>query len=104
MYSLNKDKIWSKVCSFNCDKQENLLLRYIMSYGSGGSQHLNLTPKKKFESLILYDYVSPNEYSLFKKNIKEPNHSEKQIINKKLYYPLSGKLALQKFFKKRGGR
>ena len=47
MYSLNKDKIWSKVCSFNCDEQENLLLRYIMLYGSSGSQHRNLTPKKK---------------------------------------------------------
>ena len=97
MYNLNKDKIWSKVCSFNCDKQENLLLRYIMKYGSSGSQHRNLTPKKKFESLILYDYVSPNEYSLFKKNIKEPNPSEKQIINKyyigtKLSWILNSKL------------
>jgi len=81
MFNLKNDEIFNKVCSFKCDEQENLLLRYIIKYGSTGSYIEVITPKKKLTSLSLFDYVSPKEYDLFKKNIKEPNRLEKSIIN-----------------------
>ena len=81
MFKLKEDEIWNKVCSFESDYWENLLLRYIIKYGGSGTSYKSLTPKKKLSTLSLFDYVSPNEYKLFKQNIQEPNILEKQILN-----------------------
>lgn len=81
MFKIKEDEIWEKVCSFESDYWENLLIRYIIKYGGSGTSYKSLTPKKNLTILSLFDYVSPNEYKLFKQNIKEPTFIEKKILN-----------------------
>ena len=57
-----------------------LTLRYTVVYGYSPAHYI--TQRKKIEFLKIFDYVKPEEYEIFKKNIKEPTKEEKEIINK----------------------
>ena len=53
MYNQKEEEIWEKVCNFNCDHNENIMLRYIIKYGSCGNYYEIITPKKNISSLSL---------------------------------------------------
>ena len=81
MFNLEKVKEEEKVRNAGCNQSEWMLFRYIIVYGSSGSQYKLLTPKKNYPLLSVFEYVLPHEIDLFKKNIKEPSAKEKEMLN-----------------------
>ena len=80
MFNLKKDECDKKVINAGLNLNEDLLFRYILRYGSSADQYKHLTPKRNHPLLDFFEYVLPEEFELFKKNIKEPNKEEKEIL------------------------
>ena len=97
MYNLKYNEAWNKTDTISWSN-ESLLLKYIIKYGNNLCYEI-ITNKKKLDSLSFFEYISPEEYNLFKKNIEEPTKEEKRILNKgyigsKLSWILNNKLRL----------
>ena len=84
MFNLKKDECDEKVSNAGLNIKEEMLFRYTSHYGHSGTVYKDLTPKKNHPLLDVFEYVLPEEFELFKKNIKEPNKEEKEILYK--YY------------------
>ncbi len=80
MYEAKLEENNRLINSLNLEQIPFLTLRYTVVYGY--SQAHYITQRKKIEFLKIFDYVKPEEYEIFKKNIKEPTKEEKEIINK----------------------
>ena len=80
MFNLKKDECDEKVRNAGLNMDEDLLFRYILRYGSSADVYKYLTPKRNHPLLDFFEYVLPEEFELFKKNIKEPNKEEKEIL------------------------
>ena len=97
MYDLKYKEAWNKADTLSWSN-ESVLLKYIIEYGNNLNYEI-ITNKKKLDSLSFFEYISPEEYNLFKKNIEEPTIEEKRILNKsyigtKLSWILNNKLRL----------
>ena len=84
MYNIKQNEENEKIAKAGFTQGEWLLFRYILVYGSSGGSYSALTPKRNYPYLSIFEYVLPNEFDLFKKNIKEPSAKEKEVLNK--YY------------------
>ena len=78
MYNLKLTEAEKQNFSLKIDIMQSLFLRYIILYGSGPINYI--TERKKIDFLDIFDYVKPEEYEMFKKNINEPTNEEKNII------------------------
>ena len=78
MYNLKLTEAKKQNSSLKIDNMQSLFLRYIILYGSGPIHYI--TERKKIDFLDIFDYVKPEEYEMFKKNINEPTNEEKNII------------------------
>ena len=80
MFDLKSEECFKKVSNAGLELEEDLVFRYILRYGSSAEQYKYLTPKRNHPLLDFFEYVLPEEFELFKKNIKEPNKEEKEIL------------------------
>ena len=80
MFDLKYEENDNLINSLNLESSQRLVLRYIVVYGNCSTTLI--TESKKIDSLSIFDYLKPNEYQLFKQNIKEPTTKEKDIIKK----------------------
>ena len=84
MFILESKNSMEKVKQSGCSFTEQVFFKYILDDGKTGTYYYSLTPKKTYPLLSAFEYIQPNEFGLFKQNIKEPSKEDKEII--KNYY------------------
>ena len=78
MYNLKCEENEKLISSFNSEFNYWSFLRYIVKYGKCSG--ITITEKKKDDFFNIFEYLKPNEYQLFKQNIKEPTKKKKTLL------------------------